>query len=76
MSAAQRGSTTDVSLNVTLNNAVGDVNPTTTTIVQGSTGGTTTGTAAPPTTNPVAEKTGTDQPATRIGQVTIVIRKP
>lgn len=76
VSAAQRGSTTDVSLNVTLNNAVGDVNPTITTSVQNTTGGTTTGTAAPPTTNPVAEKTGTDQPATRVGQVTIVIKRP
>lgn len=76
VTAAQRGNTTDATLNVTLNNAIGDVNPTVTTTVQSTTGGTTTGSTAPPTTTAVAEKTGTDQPATRIGQVTIVIKKP
>ncbi len=76
VSAAQRGSTTDVTLNLTLNNAVGAVNPTTTTTVTATTGGTTGGTTAPATRDATAEKTGTDQPATRTGQVTIVIRKP
>ena len=76
VSAAQRGSTTDVTLNITINNAVGDINPTTTNVVQsGTTGGTVT-TSAPQTRDATSEKTGADQPAIRTGQVTIVIRKP
>lgn len=73
--AAQRGSTTDVTINTTLTNVVGAVNPTITTTVQNSTGGTTSSTS-PQTRNTTAETTGTDQPAQRVGQVTIVIRKP
>jgi hypothetical protein len=49
---------------------IGDVNPTTTNTVA-----TTTAAAAPPPRNAASEKTGTDQPAQRTGQVTIVIKK-
>lgn len=76
VSAAQRGSTSDVTLNLTLNNVVGDVNPTITNTVQNSTAGGNTGGNNTPQVNQTAEKTGTDQPAQRTGQVTIVIRRP
>ena len=79
VAAAQTGSTSDVSLNATLNNVVGDVNPTTTNTVQNNTnssGGTGGNTNTPQTQNQVAQTTGTNQPATRTGQVTIVIKKP
>jgi hypothetical protein len=57
----------------TLSNVVGDVNPTTT----NSVAATNSTSAAPPTTRPaVAENQGTDQPAPRIGQVTITLKKP
>jgi len=55
----------------TLSNVVGDVNPTTTNTIA-----TTTTTTVPPPRNPSSDKTGTDQPAPRTGQVTIVIKKP
>jgi ribosomal protein L2 len=58
---------------------VGDINPSAANSVNTSTGGGAgqTQSQAPPTTrDPAAEKTGTDQPATKTGQVTIVIRKP
>jgi len=74
--AAQRGSTTDVTIATTLTNVVGAVNPTITTTVQNSTAGTTSSSNSPQTRNTTAETTGTDQPAQRVGQVTIVIRKP
>lgn len=77
VAAAKGGSTSDATLNLTLNSVVGDVNPTTTNTVQNSTGGTTSGSNNTPTTqNQVAQTTGTNQPATRTGQVTIVIKKP
>lgn len=79
VAAAQGGSTSDVSLNATLNNVVSDVNPTTTNNVQNNTnsaGGTGGNTNTPQTQNQVAQTTGTNQPATRTGQVTIVIKKP
>ena len=77
VTAAQRGSTSDVTLASTLNTAVADVNPTITNSVQNSTGGGTGGgTNSPQQPNTTAAKTGTDQPATRTGQVTIVIKKP
>jgi TolB-like protein len=75
VSAANRGSTVDVSLNLTLNNVIGDVNPTITNSVQNNTGGTG-GTNTPQSRDASSETTGTDQPAQRTGQVTIVIRKP
>lgn len=74
--AAQRGSTTDITINTTLTNVVGAVNPTITTTVQNSTGGTTSSSTSPQTRNTTAETTGSDQPAQRVGQLTIVIRKP
>lgn len=74
--AAQRGSTTDITISTTLTNVVGAVNPTITTTVQNSTGATTSSSTSPQTRNTTAETTGTDQPAQRVGQVTIVIRKP
>lgn len=68
------------SIGSTLANAVGDVNPSAANSVNTSTGGSSgsqTQTQAPPTTrDPAAEKTGTDQPAQKTGQVTIVIRRP
>jgi tetratricopeptide (TPR) repeat protein len=71
--AAVTGSTNNAPLTNTLNTVVGDVNPTTTNTVAA----TNTTSAAPPTTRPAAaEATGTDQPAPRTGEVTIVIRKP
>jgi tetratricopeptide (TPR) repeat protein len=58
----------------TLNNVVGDVNPTTTNQVAGTN---TTSSGAPPTQRDAAsEKTGTDQPAPKTGQVTIILKKP
>ena len=75
VSAAARGSTVDLSLGATLNNVVGDVNPTTTNTVQNSTGGGSGGSNTPKQ-NAVAQTTGTDQPALRTGLLTIVIKKP
>lgn len=85
--AAKSGTTTEVSANVTLASVVADVNPTTTNTVQsnsapstGGGGGTTTGgagsTPPPQQQNTVSQATGGDQPAQRVGQVTIVIKKP
>ena len=80
MSAAERGvADTNTGIGSTLANAVGDINPSAANTVNTGTGGTSgqTQTQPPPTTrDPAAEKTGTDQPATKTGQVTIVIRKP
>jgi tetratricopeptide (TPR) repeat protein len=71
--AAVTGNSNNAPLNNTLNTVIGDVNPTTTNAVAT----TNTTSAAPPTTRPAAaEATGTDQPAPRTGEVTIVIRKP
>jgi tetratricopeptide (TPR) repeat protein len=73
VTAAVTGSTNAAPLTNTLSTVVGDVNPTTTNTVAS----TNTTNAAPPTTRPAAaEATGTDQPAPRTGQVTIVIKKP
>lgn len=77
VAAANRGSTNDVTLNLTLNNVVGDVNPTTTNTVQNNTnqsGGN--NNTAPTNRDAASEKTSTDQPAQRVGQLTIVIKKP
>ena len=77
VSAAERGTAT--SIGTTLANAVGDINPSAANSVNTSTGG---GQGqnqpqAPPTTrDAAAEKTGTDQPTQKTGQVTIVIRRP
>lgn len=77
VSAAQRGSTADATINLTLNNVVGAVNPTITNAVQNNTaGGNSTTANAPQNRNATAEATGSDQPAQRTGQLTIVIRKP
>lgn len=59
-------------INTTLSTIVGDVNPTTTNTIAT----TTTTTSAPPPRNPSSDKTGSDQPAVRTGEVTIVIKKP
>ncbi len=73
VTAAVNGTSNVSTLNTTLSTVVGDVNPTTTNTVAA----TNTTSAAPPTTRPAAaEATGTDQPAPRTGEVTIVIRKP
>ncbi|MBA4071114.1 MAG: hypothetical protein C0497_04640 [Gemmatimonas sp.] len=78
VTAAERGvAATSTGIGSTLANAVGDINPSAANTVNAGTGGTTGQTQAPPPTrDPAAEKTGTDQPATKTGQVTIVIRKP
>jgi tetratricopeptide (TPR) repeat protein len=80
VSAAERGvAASNTGIGSTLANAVGDINPSAANSVNTNTGGTSgqTQPQAPPTTrDPAAEKTGTDQPATKTGQVTIVIRKP
>ena len=73
VAAAERGAATSTALAATLGAVVGDVNPTTTNTIA-TTGATTT--AAPSTRPAAAEATGTDQPARRTGQVTIVVRKP
>jgi len=71
------GSTgTSGSLGQTLNTAAGDVNPTTTNTVATTTTTTSSSTPAPENRNPTSEKTGTDAPAPRTGNVVIVIRKP
>ncbi|MBX9928027.1 MAG: tetratricopeptide repeat protein [Gemmatimonadaceae bacterium] len=74
--AAERGTTTvNQPLNQTLANTVQSVNPTTTTTVTSS-GGSGGGAAPPPARDASTQTTGTDQPATRTGTVTIVIRRP
>jgi tetratricopeptide (TPR) repeat protein len=74
VNSAATGSSAPAGLNTTLNTVIGDVNPTTTNTVA-ATNNTTA--AAPPSTRPAAaEATGTDQPAPRTGEVTIVIKKP
>jgi tetratricopeptide (TPR) repeat protein len=74
VNAASTGTANSVTpLTNTLSTVVGDVNPTTT----NSVATTNTTSAAPPTTRPAAaQATGTDQPAPRTGEVTIVIKKP
>lgn len=65
--------TTNGNLGATLNNVVGSVNPTTTNSVNSTTAAAT----PPPNIGTTAsEKTGTDQPAPRTGNVTIKIQKP
>lgn len=76
VSAASRGSTTDAGLGNTLNNVVGDVNPTTTNTVQNSTSGGGGSSGTPQQQNTVSQATGGDQPAQRTGQLTIVIKRP
>jgi tetratricopeptide (TPR) repeat protein len=90
VTAASNGVATAATPNAVLANVVANVNPTTTNTVQnnttqsgntggtgGSGGGSSGGGSAPPTTqNTVSQATGTDQPATRTGQVTIVIKRP
>lgn len=78
VTAASRGSTSDAGLGNTLNNVVGDVNPTTTNTAQSAAGGSAGGstTPTPKQQNTVSQATGGDQPALRTGQVTIVIKKP
>lgn len=60
-------------INATLSNVIGDVNPTTTNTVSSTTN---TAPAAPPPTNTASQATGTDQPAQKTGQVTIIIKRP
>ncbi len=78
--AAERGvAASNSGIASTLANAVGDINPSAANTVNTSTGGSSgqTQPQTPPTTrDATSEKTGTDQPAQKTGQVTIVIRKP
>ena len=79
VTAAEKGVATTTSIGTTLATAVGDVNPSNANSVNTSTSGNTgqTQTQTPPATrDATAEKTGTDQPSTKTGQVTIVIRRP
>jgi tetratricopeptide (TPR) repeat protein len=78
---AARGSTTDAGTVATLAAVVAGVNPTQTNNVQNNTSSssntnTQNNTNTPQTQNTVAQATGGDQPATRVGQVTIVIKRP
>lgn len=75
VNAAERGNVSAESggLASTLNSTIGDVNPTTTNSI---TSNTTNSTPPPLQRDAASEKTGTDQPAPRTGQVTIIIRKP
>jgi hypothetical protein len=77
VAAAERGVATGSGVESTLANAVGDINPSAANAVNATTGGGSSQTATPPATrDATAEKTGTDQPAQKFGQVTIIIRKP
>ena len=76
VAAASRGSTSDLTANLTLNNVIGDVNPTTTNTVQNNAGTGGGSTSTPQTRDAQSEKTGTDQPAVRTRELTIVIKKP
>jgi tetratricopeptide (TPR) repeat protein len=79
VTAAERGVASGGSgVGTTLANAVGDINPSAANSVNNATGGSgQTQTQAPPTTrDATAEKTGTDQPGQKNGQVTIIIRRP
>ncbi len=80
VAAAEKGvAATNTTIGTTLANAVGDINPSAANSVNTTTSGSQgqTQTQAPPATrDATAEKTGTDQPATKTGQVTIVIRRP
>ena len=77
---AERGvAAGNTGIGATLASAVGDVNPSAANNVNTSTGGgsgQTQGQAPPTTRDPASEKTGTDQPAQKTGQVTIIIRRP
>ncbi|MBW7934876.1 MAG: hypothetical protein H3C62_14965, partial [Gemmatimonadaceae bacterium] len=80
VAAAEKGVISSATgVGATLASAVGDINPSAANNVNQSTS-TGTGqsqTQNPPTTrDPASEKTGTDAPATKTGQVTIVIRRP
>lgn len=76
--AAERGSTSVPTppLANTLNSAVADVNPTTTNTVASGTASGTGQQTAPQERAATSEATGTNNPAPRTGQVTIIIRKP
>ncbi|MCX5760500.1 MAG: tetratricopeptide repeat protein [Gemmatimonadetes bacterium] len=77
VSNAERGvATSTTGIGATLASAVGDVNPSPASSVNTTTTTTTQGQAPPTTRDPASEKTGTDQPAQKTGQVTIIIRKP
>lgn len=76
VAAAQSGSTSDVTLAATLNNTIGNVNPTNTNTVQNSTSGGGGGANTPQQQNQVAQTTGTNQPAQLKGQIVIVIKRP
>lgn len=79
VSGAERGVAANGNgVGATLANAVGDVNPSAANGVNQSTGGGGNANHSnPPTTrDATSEKTGTDQPAQKTGQVTIIIRKP
>jgi tetratricopeptide (TPR) repeat protein len=67
--------TSSTGIGSTLANAVGDINPSAANNVNVGTGGTQ-GQAPPPARDATAEKTGTDQPATKTGTVSIVIKRP
>jgi tetratricopeptide (TPR) repeat protein len=73
VAAATSGTASPGNLTNTLSTVVGDVNPTTTNTVASTNN---TSSAAPPATRPAAaDATGKDQPG-RVGEVTIVIKKP
>jgi hypothetical protein len=76
VAAAERG-VTSTGIESTLASAVGDVNPSAANAVNSATAGGQGQQQPPPTTrDATSEKTGTDQPSQKTGQVTIIIRKP
>lgn len=80
VSAAERGvATNNTGIGSTLASAVGDVNPSAANNVNTTTGGgqgTNQGQAPPSTRDATSEKTGTDQPAQKTGEIVIIIRRP
>ncbi|MHB1310365.1 MAG: tetratricopeptide repeat protein [Gemmatimonadaceae bacterium] len=67
--------TSTTGIGSTLANAVGDINPSAANNVNVGTGGSQGG-APPPNRDATGEKTGTDQPATKTGTVSITIKRP
>lgn len=75
--AAQQGNAGSRGLELTLNNVIGDVNPTITTTVESRTDVARTATLnTPQTRDPTTDATGSDAPAVRAGLITIIIKRP
>lgn len=75
VSSAANGNVTPTTAPNTLNAVSQNVNPPTVTPISNTTSPTQTP-PQPPATDPASQGAGTDQPATRVGTVVIIIRKP